>query len=130
MTVPTPMTVVVDVANVLGSRPDGWWRDRVGAAGRLLDRLAPLIGMSVDDDRRIGRVVAVLEGAAVSAPAPDGVDVVRADRDGDSAIVTLVHAAPAAEPLLVVTADRGLRQRLPAGVGTVGPNWLNALIGR
>ena len=24
--------LVVDVANVLGSRPDGWWRDRAGAA--------------------------------------------------------------------------------------------------
>ena len=29
------MTIVVDVANVMGSRPDGWWRDRPGAAVRL-----------------------------------------------------------------------------------------------
>ncbi|MGH3197546.1 MAG: hypothetical protein ACRDOH_22685 [Streptosporangiaceae bacterium] len=29
------MTIVVDVANVMGSRPDGWWRDRAGAAARL-----------------------------------------------------------------------------------------------
>jgi 8-oxo-dGTP diphosphatase len=32
--------VVVDVANVLGSRPDGWWRDRVGATNRFLDALS------------------------------------------------------------------------------------------
>ncbi len=29
------VTIVVDVANVMGSRPDGWWRDRAGAAARL-----------------------------------------------------------------------------------------------
>ena len=29
------VTIVVDVANVMGSRPDGWWRDRAGAAVRL-----------------------------------------------------------------------------------------------
>jgi len=33
---------VVDVANVMGSRPDGWWRDRAGAAVRLYSELAAL----------------------------------------------------------------------------------------
>ena len=36
--------LVVDVANVVGSRPDGWWRDRAGATSRLLARLATLPG--------------------------------------------------------------------------------------
>jgi len=36
------VTVVVDVANVMGSRPDGWWRDRAGAAVRLHDQIAQL----------------------------------------------------------------------------------------
>ncbi|HEX5302696.1 MAG TPA: hypothetical protein VFW50_37450 [Streptosporangiaceae bacterium] len=36
------MTIVVDVANVMGSRPDGWWRDRAGAAVRLHDQIAEL----------------------------------------------------------------------------------------
>ncbi len=31
--------IVVDAANVVGSVPDGWWKDRAGAAGRLRDRL-------------------------------------------------------------------------------------------
>ena len=36
------VTIVVDVANVMGSRPDGWWRDRAGAAVRLHDQIAEL----------------------------------------------------------------------------------------
>jgi PPE-repeat protein len=41
--VPQPdLTLIVDGANVVGSRPDGWWRDRAGAAVRLYDELAGL----------------------------------------------------------------------------------------
>jgi len=41
--VPEPdLTLIVDGANVVGSRPDGWWRDRAGAAVRLYDELAGL----------------------------------------------------------------------------------------
>ena len=36
------VTIIVDGANVVGSRPDGWWRDRAGAAVRLHDNLAQL----------------------------------------------------------------------------------------
>ncbi len=36
------VTIIVDGANVVGSRPDGWWRDRAGAAVRLHDNLAKL----------------------------------------------------------------------------------------
>ena len=36
------MTIVIDVANVMGSRPDGWWRDRAGAAVRLYDEVVSL----------------------------------------------------------------------------------------
>ena len=38
----TGVTIIVDGANVVGSRPDGWWRDRAGAAVRLHDNLATL----------------------------------------------------------------------------------------
>jgi 8-oxo-dGTP diphosphatase len=38
-----PLTIIVDGANVVGSRPDGWWRDRAGAALRLRDQLAALV---------------------------------------------------------------------------------------
>ncbi|MGH3305150.1 MAG: NUDIX hydrolase [Streptosporangiaceae bacterium] len=39
----SPVTMIVDSANVVGSRPDGWWRDRIGAAVRLRDQLAQLV---------------------------------------------------------------------------------------
>src|SRR4051812_4621988 len=60
--------VLVDVANVVGARPDGWWRDRPGATSRLLARLASLPGRSLAG-REGGavlctEVVAVVEGEA------------------------------------------------------------------
>jgi hypothetical protein len=130
------VSVVVDVANVMGSRPDGWWKDRAAAATRLLDGVAALAGRTEagpDGARmRLVRIVAVLEGAANAASAPDGVTVVRAPTDGDSAIVSTAQRLldDTDERVLVVTADRGLRSRLPDGVLATGPNWLNDLLGR
>jgi hypothetical protein len=122
--------IVVDAANVVGSRPDGWWRDRAGAARKLLLRLASL-------QQRLPEttdVVVVLEGAAraaVSGPdAPDvgALRVVLADGSGDDTIaaVTAESAAHESNPeVIVVTADRGLRQRIePTGASPVGPRWL------
>ena len=43
----SPVTMIIDGANVVGSRPDGWWRDRAGAAVRLRDELAPLVGNGI-----------------------------------------------------------------------------------
>jgi len=71
----------------------------------------------------------VLEGEARSAAAMSApsVDVVRAQGSGDDAVVATVEAARAAghAPVVVVTADRGLRARVEA-VGAVvhGPSWL------
>ncbi|MBU4214048.1 MAG: hypothetical protein KJ792_05270 [Actinobacteria bacterium] len=125
------MTLVVDVANVLGSRPDGWWRDRAGATTRLLAALAALVGRQVvaPDGAVVvlGQVVAVVEGAARAAidPAVPGLVVEAAPQDGDGWIVRLVeHGRAAGADLLVVTADRGLRARLPGQVGSTGPRWL------
>ncbi len=44
-----PVTIIVDGANVVGSRPDGWWRDRAGAAARLRAELAPLVTQGITD---------------------------------------------------------------------------------
>jgi hypothetical protein len=126
------MTVLlVDVANVVGSRPDGWWRDRAGATARLLARLARLSGREVPGPDgppvRISEVVAVVEGKGRAAAAPDGVRVVRAEGIGDDTIADLAaRLAAEGTPLLVVTADRGLRARLPDGVTVTGPGWLLA----
>ena len=119
--------LLVDAANVVGARPDGWWRDRAGAAERLLARLAVLPGRTVagpgGEDLTVTGVVAVVEGRARAAAAPEGVRVVRAPGSGDDALAATA-AELAGDPLLVVTADRGLRARLPAGVPVAGPGWL------
>lgn len=137
----TGSVLVVDMANVVGSVPDGWWRDRARAAERLLSGLAELSGPTVagpdGDPIRLGRIFAVLEGRANLAkdPAADDIEgtlkIVRASGSGDDEIVRVAtDLAEAGHRVLVVTADRGLRARLPAAVATVGPGWLNALLGR
>lgn len=124
--------LVVDAANVVGSRPDGWWRDRAGAARRLLTSLQALPAR-LDEPTEIA---VVLEGAAKAAVS-GGSDadaeypelrIVLAAGSGDDAIVDVVAAAVAADnnrQITVVTADRGLRARVePLGAQTTGPNWL------
>jgi hypothetical protein len=124
-----PVVLVVDVANVMGSRPDGWWRDRAGAATRLMAEIAPLVGAEVrspdDVPLVVSRLLAVLEGGARDAEAPGAVEAVRATTDGDSTVSALAADLSAAgELVLVVTADRALRASLPVGVLVAGPRWL------
>jgi hypothetical protein len=124
------MTVLlVDAANVVGSRPDGWWRDRAGAATRLLGRLAALPGRPLpgpDDGVVVSdEVVAVVEGKARDVAGPAGVRVVSAPGSGDDTIVDEAQRLVAdGADVLVVTADRGLRARLPARALVAGPGWL------
>jgi hypothetical protein len=133
---PQDVVLLVDIANVMGSRPDGWWRDRTAAATRLLNGLEPLNGAEVTlpaepGTVRIAEVRAVLEGAAKRAEGPEALSVVRADWDGDSEIVEQASRLTASgKTPLVVTADRGLRRRLPERALIVGPGWLNRLLGR
>jgi hypothetical protein len=124
--------LVVDAANVIGSRPDGWWRDRAGAARRLLDGVEEALAAR----RLAGPVTVVLEGAARAAADHDtggrpvgGLMVVAAPGSGDDAIVAVVAQSAggpaAAGAVSVVTADRALRRRVEAlGAAVVGPSWL------
>jgi predicted RNA-binding protein with PIN domain len=116
--------LIVDGANVVGSRPDGWWRDRAGAARRLYEQLSAA-ELPADE------VVLVLEGAAKRghpAAQEGGVHVVHAERSGDDAIVEEVMRQVAigdGREVIVVTADRLLRERVAAaGATTKGPAWL------
>lgn len=137
--VPPPPMLVVDAANVVGSRPDGWWRDRPGAAGRLYDGLCGLSVRPADLPAGVPTgplavvypgIVMVLEGAARAMPTTSGarrVDVVRAHGSGDDAIVEVVTAAYG--PVLVVTADRELGRRVrERGATVLGPAWLWAVL--
>jgi hypothetical protein len=109
--------LIVDAANVVGSRPDGWWRDRAGAAARLVAQ----VETAVADGRLDGPVVVVLEGRARPGAAETGADVdvavVHAAGSGDDTIAALAGAGTT-----VVTADRGLAARVRAAGGeVVGP---------
>lgn len=113
-------TLVVDGANVVGSVPDGWWKDRAGAARRLHERL--LVA-----DTSYDEIVLVLEGGAkagVRAGRDAHVRVVHAPRDGDSEIRRQASDALAAgRRVAVVTADRALAANVtPAQV--LSPSWL------
>ncbi|MFI8891051.1 NTP pyrophosphohydrolase [Streptomyces paradoxus] len=114
----TPVLVVVDAANVVGSVPDGWWRDRRGAAERLRDRLAAEGVPAVPDPVEI---VLVVEGAARGVESVPGVRVSSAPGSGDDHIVEVVASA-GDRPVLVITADRELRRRVgELGAEVAGP---------
>jgi hypothetical protein len=126
-------TVLVDAANVVGSRPDGWWRDRAGATSRLLVRLPALVGRELlvpgAGCRRCTAVVAVVEGRARDVADVVGVTVVRARGSGDDDVVAVAEDVLAVgQAVLVVTADRGLRARLPEAAAVAGPGWLLDLL--
>lgn len=122
--------LIVDAANVVGSVPDGWWRDRPAAARRLR---SALLAVATDGlpaaalDRP--EVVLVVEGAArrivEDADVPPGVRVVAAETSGDDLITDIVAAEATARRVVVVTADRALRERVSRrGASVLGPRSL------
>ncbi|MET8817831.1 NTP pyrophosphohydrolase [Streptomyces rochei] len=114
------LLVIVDAANVVGSVPDGWWRDRRGAAERLRDRLAAQ-GVPGREGRPV-QIVLVVEGAARGVESVPGVRVESAPGSGDDHMVGLVAGAAVDRPVLVVTADRELRRRVTElGAEVAGP---------
>jgi hypothetical protein len=149
------VTVVVDVANVMGARADGWWRDRAGAAARLCREISTLADqgilpgqMPVDasagasppagafppagaPERCFPAYVLVLEGRSREAAAGIGssprIQVIQAPAAGDDAIVRA--AASFGQGCVVVTADRELRHRCKAvGAAVIGPRWILGLL--
>ncbi|MFD9432975.1 NTP pyrophosphohydrolase [Streptomyces sp. NPDC060002] len=112
------LLVIVDAANVVGSVPDGWWRDRRGAAERLRDRLA-VDGLRGHEGPL--EIVLVVEGAARGVEPVPGVRVEAAPGSGDDRVVELV-AGSVERSRLVVTADRELRRRVTElGADVTGP---------
>ena len=120
----TTATLIVDAANVVGSGPDGWWRDRAGATARLLAQLetvaergVPAGLLDLPGHWWWPQLVLVTEGQARSVPAFEGgrVQVVAAERDGDGQIVTEATqraAGPGTQAVSVITADRELGRRV------------------
>ncbi|MET7616810.1 NTP pyrophosphohydrolase [Streptomyces sp. NPDC005408] len=114
--------VIVDAANVVGSVPDGWWRDRRGAAERLRDRLTAFASAGVPGHPGPVELVLVVEGAASGVESVQDVRVESAPGSGDDLIVELASARDAGRDCVVVTADRELRRRVEAyGARCLGP---------
>src|SRR5262245_15807599 len=108
--------LVVDAANVVGSVPDGWWRNRAAATERLRDALVSIAGRGLEHVAALAvgpiEVVLVVEGRARGVEEVPGVRIVRADGSGDDAIVEVVHSEGTRRSCFVVTADRELAARV------------------
>ncbi|MCP2637206.1 NUDIX domain-containing protein [Microbacterium sp. HD4P20] len=129
--------VVVDVANVMGAVPDGWWRDRNAAAERLLARMGalaergiPATALDLPEHTWYPVWTAVVEGQAREADNAPGIEIVRAEASGDDAIIVAAEALIAAgHRVTVVTSDRELVRRIQdAGATTRGARWLLDLL--
>jgi predicted RNA-binding protein with PIN domain len=100
------MRLLVDGMNVIGSRADGWWRDRDAAMARLVDRLERWSAASGDD------VTVVFERPPRPPLRSPVVEIAHAPKPGpnaaDDEIVRRVRADPNPRSIRVVTSDRVL----------------------
>lgn len=111
--------LLVDGMNVIGTRPDGWWRDRHGAMVRLVDSLERLAAASGDDvtvvfERRPSPPISstVIEVAHAPRPRPNS---------ADDEIARLVAAESEPSRTRVITSDRGLADRARQAGASVEP---------
>lgn len=127
--------LVVDAANVVGAVPDGWWKDRAGAADRLR---AELSGLSVSanalgllGEAWFPEISLVVEGRGRDLPdAADDLTLVRASGSGDDAILAEAQRLlDGGRRVTVISSDRELRGRVEqAGAATRSSGWLRALL--
>ncbi len=110
----SPRQLVVDGMNVIGSKPDGWWRDRDGAARRLADALGAVATPET-------AVTLVLDGRPIAGMPegrqPSGVHVLYAGpgrNAGDDRLVEFLESLSRPDASLVVTSDRALVARVTA----------------
>ena len=135
--------LVVDAANVVGSVPDGWWKDRAGAAARLGSRLAglevPASALELEGAVWFPEIALVVEGQARNLDAGEdadgassGVAIVRAPGSGDDAIIEEAERrAAGGQVVTVITSDRELRRRAErAGARVQTSGWLLSLLDR
>src|SRR5215212_6413519 len=112
------MRWLVDGMNVVGSRPDGWWRDRKAAMARLSESLAAFAAETGEP------LTVVFDGRPFDLSAPP-VNVVFASTRGRNAadhdIAALARTDPEPQSLTVVTSDRELASRVrAAGAAVMG----------
>jgi predicted RNA-binding protein with PIN domain len=110
---------IVDGMNVIGSRPDGWWRDRGRAMRVLVEHLEQWASTESAD-------VTVVFERPPSPPIESTVIAVAhapeaAANSADDEIVRLVIADAHPELLCVATSDRALAERVQSAGASVCP---------
>jgi predicted RNA-binding protein with PIN domain len=114
------MRWIVDAMNVIGTRPDGWWRDRDAAMARLVDRLERYSAATGDD------VTVVFERKPNPPIRSTVIQIAHAAKRGPDAadfeIVKIVEADANPRSIQVVTSDRWLGDRVSALGATVFPS--------
>jgi predicted RNA-binding protein with PIN domain len=112
-----PVRWLVDGMNVIGTRPDGWWRDRDGAMLRLVDLLERWAAAEGDD------VVVVFERKPSPPIRSTVIEVAHAPRPrrdaADDEIIRRLAVESRPALVRVVTSDRWLADRARAGGATV-----------
>ena len=113
------MRWIVDGMNVIGSRPDGWWRNRSRAMARLVERLEHWAAAE-------GADVTVVFERPLSPPIESSVITVAnapqsAPNSADDEIVRLVRADADPSQIRVATSDRALSERVQAAGACVYP---------
>lgn len=123
------MRWLIDGNNVMGARPDGWWRDRRAARARLVDQLdrwqrsngdgAHVIFDGHDDPELTARS---RPGLTITFSGGTGRD------SADDAIASVAEDAEDPGRLTVVSSDRGLVDRLPEEVEQLGAGGFRRLL--
>jgi uncharacterized protein YaiI (UPF0178 family) len=110
---------LVDAMNVIGTRPDRWWKDRHGAILRLIDEVERWVAASGED------VTLVLERPPSPPIASPVIEIAHAPRAGpdaaDDEIVRRLRAEEHPEQVYVVTSDNKLADQARSFDATVVP---------
>ena len=113
------MRWLVDAMNVIGTRPDGWWKDRHAAMVRLVDQLERWVAAGGDD------VTVVFERPPAPPISSPVIEIAHAPRPGpnaaDDEIVRRLRADTHPEQVRVVTSDRALADQARFLNATVEP---------
>jgi predicted RNA-binding protein with PIN domain len=108
---------LVDGMNLIGSRPDGWWRDRDAAMARLVDTLERWVAESGED------VTVVFERAPSPPLRSTVIEIANAPRPkpdaADDEIIRRLRADGDPHAVRVVTSDRWLADRAQAAGASV-----------
>ena len=110
---------IIDGMNVIGARPDGWWKDRRRAMAALVDRLELWAATQGDD------VTVVFERPPAPPIDSSLIAVAHAPRadanSADDEIIRLVQADARPQQIRVVTSDSTLSDRVRAAGASVYP---------